>query len=72
MGYVPPCFWFDDNLSFGVTNYTSNATGASITDLFTTMYNDEITSGDLFTLNCIFLVIYSLVIIYFIWIFKTG
>jgi len=33
MGYVPPCFWFEDNFSFGVTNYTSNATGANIFDI---------------------------------------
>ena len=30
MNYVPPCFWFDDNMTFGISNYTSNATGYNI------------------------------------------
>lgn len=30
MNYVPPCFWFDDNMTFGITNYSSNATGFNI------------------------------------------
>lgn len=55
MGYVPPCFWFEDNFSFGVTNYTSNATGASILEHFTI---ESLTTSILLSIIIALIVIY--------------
>lgn len=49
MHYVYPVMYLDDNesFSFSAENYTSNATGADITELLQELFNSNVSTLDL-------------------------
>lgn len=49
MHYVYPVMYLDDNesFSFSAENYSSNATGADITELLQELFNSDVSTLDL-------------------------